>query len=96
VRRRGESQLNGSPAEDSWLSRLPTSNVRPEWRYFVHQEPSSGWHTAKWSVVPDGNTVRQAVAAYITPRSYSLDHGSLLKPIPGDRANDTARSVHTV
>lgn len=49
-----------------------------EWRYFVHRSAVVGLacYKGEWSVVPDSDIVRQAVAAYSPcPVAYSLDFG---------------------
>ncbi|HYH67273.1 MAG TPA: ATP-grasp domain-containing protein [Urbifossiella sp.] len=49
-----------------------------EWRYFVHRGAVAGLahYSGDWSVVPDGGTVRRAVAAYSpAPAAYSLGFG---------------------
>jgi hypothetical protein len=49
-----------------------------EWRYFVHRGAVAGLahYKGAWSVMPDSDTVRRAVAAYAPgPAAYSLDFG---------------------
>ncbi|OWK39158.1 ATP-grasp domain-containing protein [Fimbriiglobus ruber] len=49
-----------------------------EWRYFVRRGRVVGLahYKGEWSLAPDHDTVRRAVAAYVgAPAAYSLDYG---------------------
>jgi hypothetical protein len=76
----GEGKLGGLQhlADDLGVQAAEPVAFVSEWRYFVHHGTVAGLahYRGEWSVVPDSDTVRRAVAAYSRgPAAYSLDFG---------------------